>query len=32
MVAMPMAMNDQEIKQGLGVLLEWTKGLSTLKN
>ncbi|RLB91682.1 MAG: hypothetical protein DRH26_07625 [Deltaproteobacteria bacterium] len=31
-MAMLMAMNDQEIKQGLGVLLELTKGLSTLKN
>jgi uncharacterized protein YjgD (DUF1641 family) len=31
-VSMLMAMNDQEIKQGLGVLLELTKGLSTLKN
>lgn len=31
-MAMLMAMKDQEIKQGLGVLLELTKGLSTLKN
>ncbi len=31
-VSMLMAMNDQEIKQGLGVLFELTKGLSTLKN
>ncbi len=31
-VSMLMAMNDQEIKQGLGVLLELTKGLSILKN
>ncbi len=30
--SMLMAMNDQDIKQGLGVLLELTKGLSTLKN
>lgn len=30
--SMLMAMNDQEIKQGLGVLLELTKGLSTLRN
>ena len=30
--SMLMAMNDQDIKQGLGVLLELTKGLSLLKN
>ncbi|MCP4717922.1 MAG: DUF1641 domain-containing protein [Desulfobacteraceae bacterium] len=30
--SMLMAMNDQDIKQGLGVLLQLTKGLSTLKN
>ena len=31
-VSMLMAMNDPEIKKGLGVLLELTKGLATLKN
>ncbi len=31
-VSMLMAMNNHEIKQGLGVLLELTKGLSALKN
>ncbi len=31
-VSMLMAMNNSKIKQGLGVLLELTKGLSTLKN
>ncbi len=31
-VSMLLAMNDQEIRQGMGVLLELTKGLSTLKN
>lgn len=31
-VSMLMAMNDKEIKKGLGVLLELTKGLATLKS
>ena len=31
-VSMLMAMNDKDIKKGLGVLLELTKGLATLKD
>ena len=31
-VSMLMAMNDKDIKKGLGVLMELTKGLATLKS